>query len=204
MSSTTTESRGWCRSGGLFNFIMFKQRGKLLVLPLLAAVFVRYHETESDALVFGLGGAIFAIGLLLRVWAQMHLHFRLRTAMQLTLTGPYAYIRNPVYAGNILMAGGLCVGSELIWMAPLVALWCILFYAFVVRYEEAFLLERYGAAYAAYLERVPRWLPRLRGSRQAEGGSALAFLYPSLRIECLTLFWWIPFVLKEVLPKWWA
>jgi len=205
MSATTEAGRGgMCRSAGLFNYVMFKQRGKLLVLPLLVVLFIRYGETESDLLVFGLGGAIFAIGLAVRVWAQMHLRFRLRTGMSLTLTGPYAHIRNPVYVGNVFMACGLCVGVELLWMAPLVLLWCAAFYTFVVRYEEASLIERYGPEYVAYLERVPRWFPKLGGSESRTGVSALNLLGPSLRIECLTLLYWIPVVLKEVLPRWWA
>ena len=202
MSATGTRDRRVCRAGGLFNYVMFKQRGKLLVLPLLAVLFVTYHETESRLLAFGLGGALFGVGLALRVWAQMHLHFRLRTSMRLTLTGPYAYIRNPVYVGNIFMACGLCVGGELLWMAPLGLLWCAVLYTFVVRYEEAFLVERYGKDYAAYLERVPRWFPKLGRAEPTGTGSALDLLGPSLRIECLTLLWWVPVVLKELLPHW--
>ncbi len=203
MSATHAERGHRCLSAGLLDFVMFKQRGKLLVLPLIAVLLVRYHETENDFVVFGLGSAIFAVGLVLRVWAQMHLHFRLRTAMQLTLTGPYAYIRNPVYVGNVFMACGLCVGSELLWCAPLVLLWCAVFYTYVVRYEEASLREKYGTEYVEYLERVPRWFPKLRRAEPIGEGSALAFLVPSLCIECLTLLYWVPVVLKEVLPRWW-
>jgi len=204
MSATGPHDRGGCRAAGLFDYVMFKQRGKLLVLPLIAVLFIRYRETENDLVVFGLGSAIFAVGLVLRVWAQMHLHFRLRTGMRLTLTGPYAHIRNPVYIGNVFMACGLCVGSELLWVAPLVLLWCALFYTFVVRYEEASLLERYGADYAEYRQRVPRWFPKLRRVQPTDRASALGFLAPSLCIECLTFLYWVPVVLKEVLPRWWA
>ncbi|MBM3476844.1 MAG: isoprenylcysteine carboxylmethyltransferase family protein [Armatimonadetes bacterium] len=205
MSATTDAGHaGMCRTGGLFNFVMFKQRGKLLVLPLLAVLFVTYRETESDLLTFGLGGVVFGIGLALRVWAQMHLRFRLRTSMNLTVTGPYAYIRNPVYVGNVFMACGLCVGAELLWMAPFVFVWCALFYTFVVRYEEASLTERYGEEYVAYVERVPRWFPKLGGAESRTGASALNLLRPSLQIECLTLLYWVPVVLKEVLPRWLA
>jgi protein-S-isoprenylcysteine O-methyltransferase Ste14 len=202
---TTRAGRGEIyRAAGLFDTVMFKQRGKLLVLPLIAVLFIRYGETENGPLVYGLGGAIFAVGLGLRVWSQMHLHFRLPTPMCLTLTGPYVYIRNPVYVGNVFMACGLCVGAELLWMAPIAMLWCALLYTFVVRYEEASLLERYGADYAEYLERVPRWFPKLRRSQPTVQGSALSFLAPSLRIECLTLLWWAPILLKELLPRWLA
>ena len=183
-----------------FSYAMFRQRGKLLVPPLLLALLIRYHETESDWVVFGLGGAIFAVGLALRVWAQTHLHFRLRTGMSLTVTGPYSHVRNPVYIGNVFMASGVCVGCELLWMVPLVLLWLAALYTFVVRYEEAALRERYGEGYEAYRDRVPRWFPRLRRSDPAATLWASSFLGPSLRVECLTLLWWLPVVLKELWP----
>ncbi|MGQ9729746.1 MAG: methyltransferase family protein [Candidatus Zipacnadales bacterium] len=183
-----------------FSRLIWKLRGKLLVIPYLTALLVRKYEYENDLIVFGLGGFLFALGLALRVWAQMHLHFRLRMVIQLTMTGPYAYVRNPIYLANVLMACGLCIGCELLWMLPWVVVYCAVLYTIVVRYEETTLLEQYGEPYAAYLQRVPRWVPKLRW--QASGGSMRRFLAPSLRIEALSLLYWLPVLLKELASDW--
>jgi protein-S-isoprenylcysteine O-methyltransferase Ste14 len=78
-------------------------------------------------------------------------------------TGPYRWVRNPMYVGGFLLLAGyaLCAGSA----EALVVAFGMLAAAhlFVVLYEEPSLRRRFGAGYEAYLRRTPRWLPRLRG-----------------------------------------
>jgi len=87
-------------------------------------VFFTRGETEDAWVVFPAGLGVFAAGVLMRIWAQVHLHYRLKIHKILTTTGPYAYMRNPIYAGNAAMFVGLCVMSELVWLAPVVLVWC--------------------------------------------------------------------------------
>ncbi|MBL8896502.1 MAG: hypothetical protein JNM84_02690 [Planctomycetes bacterium] len=85
-------------------------------------------------------------------------------ARDLVSRGIFATTRNPLYLGNALAAAG----AILLLAGPLAAaatgLYLGLLYALVVRHEERVLLELWGAAYRDYLERVPRWIPRLGGS----------------------------------------
>lgn len=82
-------------------------------------------------------------------------------AVTLNTRGPYAHVRNPLYVGNL----GICFGLMLIANDPWVTALALAFffgeYFFIIRAEEAFLRERFGAAFDTFCERVPRWIPRL-------------------------------------------
>ena len=79
----------------------------------------------------------------------------------LVVTGPYCYVRNPIYIGVLSMIVGqaLIFGSN----AVLVYALCVAaaFHIFVVLYEEPTLRRRFGAEYEAYARGVHRWRPRL-------------------------------------------
>lgn len=77
---------------------------------------------------------------------------------RLVTTGPYALVRHPMYTGLAIAAvGGLLLYRT--WTTVVfVGLLPVL--AVRARREEAALAERFGAAWAAYRDRVPAWLPR--------------------------------------------
>jgi len=117
----------------------------------LAAYFLALPTPRSLAI----GATISLLGLLLRGWAAGHL----RKHEQLTLSGPYAFTRNPLYLGSFLLAAGcLIVGRS--WIAAaLFALYFLLFYPAVMRREEAELRARYAAAFDEFARRVPLFFP---------------------------------------------
>ena len=58
---------------------------------------------------------------------------------QLATTGPYAYCRNPLYLGSIIIAIGFAIASRDVWVAVgIIGLFCVI-YVPVIRSEEAFL-----------------------------------------------------------------
>ena len=145
--------------------LAYELRSWMLVPPVLFAFLCTWWEVENHWSTFLPGGVLFAIGCVLLVWSQRHLHYGLRTHKTLTTTGPYAHVRNPIYLANgAMLLGAVCL-SELLWFLPVMGAWWALVYGPVVRYEEAHLLEKYGAPYREYLERVPRFLPRPPGRR---------------------------------------
>lgn len=83
-------------------------------------------------------------------------------AATLNTRGPYAHVRNPLYLGNLLLCLGLLLIAHRPWAYALGLGFFAVQYAFIVRAEEAFLRERFGAAYDAWAATVPRWIPRLR------------------------------------------
>ena len=176
---------------------VFKVRGLLMAPPVLFVLMVTFGEYEHDQVVWPVGFAIFLAGVALRVWAQMHLHYRLSVHKTLTTTGPYAFVRNPIYVANTTMLLGLTVVSELLWFLPVMLAWCVVVYHFVVRYEEAHLTVKYGAPYRAFVERTSRWLPRISDKRLAVTHTMRRFLRPSIVAELHCFLLVIPFLVKE-------
>jgi protein-S-isoprenylcysteine O-methyltransferase Ste14 len=82
-------------------------------------------------------------------------------ATTLNTRGPYAYVRNPLYLGNLGIVLGLLLIAHHPW-AYLIGLGFFFGeYFFIIRAEEQFLRERFGERYHDFVRRVPRWIPRL-------------------------------------------
>ena len=102
------------------------------------------------------GIGLVVCGLALRTWAVGIL----RKGSQLTTTGPYRMMRNPLYLGSFLLMLGFATiidDAENLWviLGPMLAL-----YYFKVREEERGLAARFGAQWTAYSDCTPRLVPR--------------------------------------------
>ncbi len=138
---------------------VYRLRGVLVGLPFLVVLLEPRPWSADRHVVSALGIALAGLGLALRVWAQEHLHYRLRADMNLTVTGPYQFIRNPLYVGNIaILTGSIATGGNA-WLALAAGVWTAAVYTAVVRFEEQRLTRRYGEPYRVYVARVPRWFP---------------------------------------------
>jgi len=82
-------------------------------------------------------------------------------AATLNTRGPYARVRNPLYLGNFLIVVALLLIAGDPWVGLIGVTFFAMQYAFIVATEEAFLRQRFGAAFDAYAAEVPRWWPRL-------------------------------------------
>ena len=177
--------------------LWFKTRGLLMLPPVAAMLLCTWGETEWDAVLWPVGISVFAVGLFLRFWAQLHLRYRLSVKTRLTTTGPYRYTRNPIYIGNTLILVALCVLSELLWLGPLVVGYCAVIYGLVVRYEERYLLAKHGQAYLDYHRSVPRWLAVRRPPRPATEARVSSFALSSMLCEAHNLLLLILPLAKE-------
>ena len=104
-------------------------------------------------------------GLLVRALASGHV----RKNEALATSGPYAYTRNPLYLGSLLMGLGFCVAARSWWVGIALAAMFFAIYVPVIRDEEAFLRQKFPE-FDEYAVRVPRMLPRItagRGERSA-------------------------------------
>jgi hypothetical protein len=95
-------------------------------------------------------------GLLLRGFASGHV----KKNSELTITGPYAYTRNPLYLGSILIAVGFALAARSLWIAIVLIALFLAIYLPVIRAEEQYLRSAF-AEFDAYAAQVPRFVPRL-------------------------------------------
>jgi len=122
-------------------------------LGFLFAVFY-FWRARPDWLSLAAGAAVVTVGVFLRAMASGHV----KKNEQLATTGPYAYCRNPLYLGSIIIAIGFAVASRDVWVGIAIIGLFTLIYVPVIRSEEAFLRERFPE-FESYARRVPRLLP---------------------------------------------
>lgn len=79
---------------------------------------------------------------------------------RLVTTGPFAYMRNPMYLGQIIFLIGLALTLHSLLAALLTVAVAVWFHFRVLR-DERRLLQRFGEPYAAYRQATKRWLPGL-------------------------------------------
>ena len=118
-----------------------------------------------------LGAGIGLLGLLLRAYAAGYLHKQ----DVLTVGGPYAYTRNPLYLGSAILALGTAVATHSWISAVLLLCYFAIVYSVVMRREEKELRGHHGRAFEEYVRAVPLFFPRLRAAKLADGGGSFSF-----------------------------
>ena len=110
-------------------------------------------------------------GLFIRALASGHV----RKNEALATSGPYAYTRNPLYLGSLVMGLGFCVAARSWWVGAALVLMFAAIYLPVIRDEEAFLRGKFPE-FEEYARRVPRMVPRLtRGATAGEASGGFSF-----------------------------
>ncbi|PWT79706.1 MAG: hypothetical protein C5B57_13430, partial [Blastocatellia bacterium] len=145
---------------------LFRQR-TWIPLPLaVTLLLVRPDQGPHSPLAVGVGVAIVLGAEMLRLWAVRHIGAVSRTRSDrlgpLVRSGPFAFIRNPLYVANIALWSGFAVMARLIWLVPVFIAVLGLEYHAIVRWEEQLLEARRGDEYRTYVQQVPRWIPTFR------------------------------------------
>jgi protein-S-isoprenylcysteine O-methyltransferase Ste14 len=136
-------------------------------IPLLLAILI--WADPSPASLAG-GFVVTFLGECLRIWAVSHAGGATRTTgeagagAELITHGPFAYVRNPLYLGNFLIALGFCLmaAARMPWMLFIFLALFGVQYRLIISLEEEFLRRHFGKIYEDYLTQVPRFIPRLR------------------------------------------
>jgi len=109
-------------------------------------------------------GSVLAGGFL-RIWAAAHAgrHDLSRDfkAPMLVTTGPYAYVRQPIYTGNLLIALGMIFLAEAFILTPLLLALFAWQHTNVAAAEEEFLKEKFGEDFDLYRLSVPKYVPKV-------------------------------------------
>jgi len=129
---------------------------------IFAVVYVWLARPTKISLIAGT--LVLLPGLLLRGLASGHV----QKDQQLTTSGPYAYTRNPLYLGSLMLAAGFAIAARSWWIVAIMLLMFAVIYIPVIAGEERYLRQTF-AEYDDYAHRVPRFLPRLTryGSQQS-------------------------------------
>jgi protein-S-isoprenylcysteine O-methyltransferase Ste14 len=125
---------------------------------LSAILFVWLARPTALSLI--VGALVMLSGLLLRALASGHV----QKDKQLTTSGPYAYTRNPLYLGSLMLAAGFAIAARNWWIVAVMALLFSLIYVPVISGEESY-LRRTFPEYDGYARHVPRMLPRFTAYR---------------------------------------
>jgi protein-S-isoprenylcysteine O-methyltransferase Ste14 len=116
-------------------------------------------------------GAILIVpGLLIRALASGHV----RKNESLATSGPYAYTRNPLYLGSLLIGIGFAAASRSWWVGVALVVMFFAIYVPVIRGEEKFLREKFPG-FEEYARQVPRMLPRITPYRSGDDGGGFSF-----------------------------
>jgi len=166
--------------------ILFRYRD-YTPIPLIVLLFIFCKPTALSAT---LGLLAIALGEVIRIYSVAFIGSISRTrkdhtGARLIKEGPFGYVRNPLYVGNFFIATGVAVFAGRPWLIVLSVLLFAVQYYFIVTYEEAILLDRFGEEYETYRQSVPAWIP----SHPVEIDDIVSppALRPALRSESQTL-----------------
>jgi protein-S-isoprenylcysteine O-methyltransferase Ste14 len=178
------------KEGNDFRGAVFRYRS-YTPLPFLAVMVVFARPTVWS---IAAGIALMALGEALRFWGVSIVGAETRTTgtvggTYLITSGPFAYVRNPLYVGNMMLYAGVGLMSMALfpWLLAVAVLWFYIQYRLIVSREEEYLALTFGDAYEEYVSSVPRFFPRLTPYRSAQPPSKRTNLREGLASERRTL-----------------
>ncbi|HEX8782455.1 MAG TPA: isoprenylcysteine carboxylmethyltransferase family protein [Steroidobacteraceae bacterium] len=121
---------------------------------------------------YWIGVALLATGLAFSVWARVHLgrnwsgSVTVKQGHELIRTGPYGYVRHPIYTGLSAAVLGTAIAFGTM-RAMLGALIIVASFLFKLRLEEVFMRETFPDQYPGYAATVPRLIPFTRPQRSS-------------------------------------
>jgi len=142
--------------------------GSRIVLAVVVVILFRanvHHGSErvDGPLLQGIGLALWIAGLALAVWARLYIGrnwgmpMSRREDPDLVTTGPYRFIRHPIYTGIIVAMIGTALAISLLGL--IVAAVVAVFFAFSATREEKFLADQFPDTFPAYKARTKMLIP---------------------------------------------
>ncbi len=130
-----------------------------------AAVFLAFARPGGRLLLWSL------VPVMAGLWLRGYAAGYVKKNAELTQTGPYAYTRNPLYLGSMLLAFGFALAAGRVWLGVLLVGLFLAIYWPVILSEEAFLRGAFPG-FEGYAASVPRLLPRWTPARVERGTAA--------------------------------
>ncbi|MCP2519130.1 isoprenylcysteine carboxylmethyltransferase family protein [Candidatus Aminicenantes bacterium AC-335-B20] len=117
----------------------------ILAKPTLTSIFI--------------GFIVSIFGFAIRTWAAGHIE----KGKNLATSGPYQYIRNPLYFGNFILGLSLCIGANSLWVWIIFVAYFSIFYPVLIIEETNKLREIFHEKYKEYEKKVPCIFPNFKG-----------------------------------------
>ena len=160
--------------------------------PIPIGIMIIYFARPEPAYAYT-GTLLLLMGETIRLWSVSYAGGETRTrnvgAKKLCSSGPYAFVRNPLYAGNMFMYMGIVfiAGAANLWlMAATTLTFFIIQYSLIIALEEEKLEELFGKEYQTYKKNVPAVLPRITRWRNLDNRRPKGII-KSLRTEKRTI-----------------
>lgn len=160
-------------------------------IPFLILMII-FQQPTILSIVAGL--FIATLGEFIRFWGVSYAGSETRTTgtvggSMLVISGPFAYVRNPLYVGNMMMYFGIGIMSMALF--PYLPFGALIFfliqYYLIIDGEENYLKNTYGKSYEEYFKNVPRFLPRLTPYKNDSLPQPILNIKAGLRSERRTL-----------------
>jgi protein-S-isoprenylcysteine O-methyltransferase Ste14 len=133
-----------------------------IVLILLYAL-----TAEPTPLLVAIGAPLVVLGTAVRLYAS---GFIVKNS-ELAQNGPYAFVRHPLYTGNVLVLVGIAIANGNWWALPLAALFFWFYYPTAIEYEDRKLHGLFGARWEAWARTTPALVPTFKNVGGASGGA---------------------------------
>lgn len=135
---------------------------------LLAAAYLWVAQPDWSSIFAGSGFIVLGLGI--RAAASGHI----RKNERLATTGAYAYTRNPLYLGSIIIAAGFVVVARNLWIGAAAGAFFVAVYLPVILAEERYLRSAFPE-FSEYAKQVPRFLPRRTPYQSGAGNKPVEF-----------------------------
>jgi protein-S-isoprenylcysteine O-methyltransferase Ste14 len=135
----------------------------VVVILVLARTHAFRHSMSHDVALSAVGLVLFVAGLAVAIWARVHLGRNWGMPMsekddpELVTTGPYRWIRNPIYSGLILAMIGTAIAVSVEWLVLVVVLGGYFVYSAVM--EQRLMTERFPDTYPVYRDSTKMLIP---------------------------------------------
>ena len=124
-------------------------------------VFVATYFAAPELPLAYVGIPLVLIGTVIRLWSSGHI---MKNHM-LATDGPYAFVRHPLYSGNILLLVGFAVAASTLWLWIVLALFLYIYYPTAIDYEDHKLEGLFDDQWRNWAAKTPALVPRSLGRK---------------------------------------
>jgi len=130
---------------------------KIRRIPIFLGAFILVVFAKPYLIGIVIGSILIIVGEGIRIWAAGHL----QKNEILTVSGPYAFVKNPLYIGTILITTGFCIFANNIYLLAAVTFaFCFHYIPYKRRVEGDRLRKIFGSRFEDYDQKVPDYIPQ--------------------------------------------